>query len=50
MSRTCKDPVSQFVDIEARVEDGDDEEDEEDEMDNGASAVLTFLSPIMMHI
>ena len=43
MSGKSKDPVSQFVDIEARVEDGDDEEDE---MDNGASAPLTFLSPI----
>ena len=42
---TRKDRVSLFVDIEARVEDGDDEDDEEDEMDNGASAPLTFLSP-----
>lgn len=46
MSRKCKNRVSQFIDIEARVEDGEDEEDEEDEMDSGASAPLTFLSPI----
>jgi hypothetical protein len=50
MSRTYKDPVSWFVDIEARVEDGDDEEDEEDEMDNGASAPLTFLTSAHIQI